>query len=96
MNIDCDYFVDVVVKCTLLCVAAGSPQLHALHRLLPERPLCGLPGPPAARDSEPARGGDSGGAGQALTKPGSGEQGDTGQHSHLKLTLYCRRAASAT
>lgn len=59
-----------------LCVAAGPPHLHALHRVLSERPVGGLFGPPAAGDSEQTSGRDAGGAGQPGARPRAGEQGE--------------------
>lgn len=59
-----------------VCVAAGPPYLHALHRVLSERPVGGLFGPPAAGDPEQTSSRDAGGAGQPGARPSAGEQGE--------------------
>ncbi|XP_042082414.1 solute carrier family 22 member 15 isoform X3 [Haplochromis burtoni] len=53
---------------------AGPPYLHALHRVLSERPVGGLFGPPAAGDPEQTSSRDAGGAGQPGARPSAGEQ----------------------
>lgn len=73
-----------IVRHDCVCVAAGSPHLHALHCVLCERSVCRLSGPPAAGNPQRTCSRDSGGAQQPVPQPSAGEQGDT--------TLCNRRA----